>query len=78
MLLIARVSKMFGVEPADQLGIMPYETAMRMAINWACYLAEVTSQNEEYQKAQANHENEAFGITRMLEELQEQQSSRGN
>lgn len=74
---MARYCKLFGLEPADQFGIATSETSMRVAINWACYIAYVQSENEEYQKAQDKGQNEAIAMGKFLEELKEESTSRG-
>ncbi len=50
---------------------------MRMAINWACYIAYVQSENEEYQKANEKTGDESVALGRLIEELREQSTSRG-
>lgn len=74
---MARYCKLFGLEPAAQLNIADHETTMRVAINWACYIAYQQAENEEYQKAQDKSGMEAIEMGRFLKELEEQQSSRG-
>lgn len=76
--LVARYCKLFGLEPSLQLDIASHETTMRMAINWACYLAYVQSENEEYTKAQDKGQHEAVAMGKFLEDLKEQSVSRGN
>lgn len=50
---------------------------MRMAFNWACYIAYAYSENEDYKKAQDKGEQEAVAMGQFLEELKEQSTSRG-
>lgn len=73
--LIARYCKLFGLEPSDQLGIAEHETAMRVAVNWACYIGFVQSENEDYQKAQEKGEMEATALAKFLEEIEEESKS---
>lgn len=75
--LIARYCKIFGLEPADQFGIASFETSMRVAVNWACYIAYVQSENEEYQKAQDKTQNEAIGLGKFIDQLREEATGRG-
>lgn len=70
-MLIARYCKLFGLEPADQLGILKSETTMRMAINWACAVALFESENDDYQKAHKKGEMEAAEFARFLAEIEE-------
>lgn len=77
-MLIARYCKLFGLNPADEVGIIPEETTMRMAINWACYVAYVQSENEEHQKAQEKGTLEADALSKFVEELKEQSTSSRN
>lgn len=48
---------------------------MRIAINWACYIAYAQSENEEYQKAQQKGELEALAFSKFMDELQESSTS---
>ncbi len=76
--LIAKYCKLFGLEPALQLGISSNETGpLRMAINYACYIAHSQSENEDYTKAQDKNSQEAFAMDKFIEELKEASTSRG-
>lgn len=51
---------------------------MRVAVNWACYIAYCESENEEYQKAKDKGQSEAMAFGKFMEELKEQSSSSRN
>lgn len=56
------------------MGIL--DGSMRMAVNWACYIAYVQAENEEYQKAQNKKEYEALAMAKMFKELEDEAEAR--
>lgn len=77
--LIARYCKMFGVAPADELGII--DNQLRMAVNWGCYIAHQEAENQLNAEAQKTKENEATILGRELDlirQLEEDAKSRGS
>ena len=71
--LIARYCKLFGISPADELGIL--DGTMRMAVNWACYIAYVQSENNENEKAQDTKQYEAEAMGKFLQQLEVDKSA---
>lgn len=50
---------------------------MRVAVNWACYIAYAQSENEDHQKAVETNGAEAMAFGELMKEIQEQSTSRG-
>lgn len=44
---------------------------MRVAVNWACYIAYVEAENKDYQEAKGKSQDEAFAMNKFLEQLEE-------
>lgn len=59
---------MFGLSPYEEMR----KNSINMATNYACYLALIVSENEEYQKAQEKGEHEALAFGRYLDQLNQQ------
>lgn len=77
--LIARYCKLFGISPADELGII--DNQLRVAVNWGCYIAYQEAENQLTEEAQKTKENEVMALDKHLDlirELEEQSKSRGS
>lgn len=77
--LIARYCKLFGVSPADELGIV--DNQLRVAVNWGCYIAYQEAENQLNENAQKTKENETMALSKHLDfikELEEASKSRGS
>ena len=77
--LIARYCKLFGISPAEELGII--DNHMRVAVNWACYLAYQQNENDLNSEAQKTKEKETLALGQhldLIKELEEASKSRGS
>ncbi len=64
---------MFGLSPADEVR----KGRLNMAINIACWHAHVEAENEEYNKASDKSADQAYSMNKFVEQMKEEQTSRG-